>query len=724
MKKMPKRSGKAAPPPQKAEKPHGRHHIALFDLPPDPAETPGWGKAVVAALLLATFLMAIKPIRSPDVWHHIACGRLVAQTHGPARADVFSCTAKGKPWIQYEWLAQFIIYAVHAATGANGLVLFRALIIAAAAGLLTAAARLKRGSSWTATAIVVSLAMMAASLRFFTRPEIFTFLLFSATRLAGEHIRQGRRNYIIVPALLMVPWVNMHGAWPAGLAWMGLAAAGETAELLIRPRRAWGARAVKDLWIALALATAATFVNPYGYMIWHVPFALSSMPEVTKYIHEWQPPNWDHWSDPRHIGAFVFLAVVLLSLRTPTIADWLVLLFFGYLAFKAKRHLAICMIAVAPAIAPQIRAIGAKWLGAAAGLRRQLRLRYAVAVLVILVCVPISLGGLDYKLFGLGVRYLNVPKGAADFLEKHSIDGNLFNTYIFGNYLMFARYPANHVFIDGRVDMYGSRIIQKYNEIRQAEAGWERALAGYDIDCCVLSTEEGTDNELIEALKQHPRWALVYWDDNSAVYLHRDGKYSELIAGLYVYVVRPDDLDTEMLQTREGFDQAVADYMHKLEEDPQCTRAMYDLAGCLDARGKAAESLDLLRTAVDIRPEIPTLHYALGTMLYRVGQLEEARRELQTALDYGASAQQTLVAMSAVYRDLGKREKAVKCARKAVELDPNHWGAQWNFSVLAEENGDLPAAFQAARNALQIRPGDPATQERVEQLARRMGARR
>ena len=68
-----------------------------------PEESVSRGRLVLLVLLLTTFLISLQPVRSPDVWHHIASGRLVVEQGGPARTEVFSCTAQGKPWIQFEW---------------------------------------------------------------------------------------------------------------------------------------------------------------------------------------------------------------------------------------------------------------------------------------------------------------------------------------------------------------------------------------------------------------------------------------------------------------------------------------------------------------------------------------------------------------------------------------------------------------------------------------------
>ena len=96
-------------------------HGSLSDSPPASTRI-----AIVVVVALCAFAMALKPVRSPDVWHHIKSGWFVVQNRGPATVDVFSCTAQGKPWIQYEWLAQLAIYGVYQAGGATGLVLFQA----------------------------------------------------------------------------------------------------------------------------------------------------------------------------------------------------------------------------------------------------------------------------------------------------------------------------------------------------------------------------------------------------------------------------------------------------------------------------------------------------------------------------------------------------------------------------------------------------------------------
>ena len=115
------------------------------------------------------------------------------------------------------------------------------------------------------------------------------------------------------------------------------------------------------LWAALGLAAAATLVNPYGFHIWEVPLKLTSSPEMSAVIAEWQRPDWAHWLDIRHVGAWIFLLAILAAPRRVRLTDALVVLAFGALALSARRHMALAMIAVAPIAAGQFSALWEKW---------------------------------------------------------------------------------------------------------------------------------------------------------------------------------------------------------------------------------------------------------------------------------------------------------------------------------------------------------------------------
>ena len=646
------------------------------------------GVAMAAVVVVSGFLMALQPIQTPDVWHHVKAGWLVWENGGPVRADVFSCTAQGKRWIQYEWLAQFLMYGIYELGGVTGLILFRAAGVAVVAFFLALAAR-RWGAGWTATAFGVMLALCAASGRFFARPEIFTWVIFAAWLFVIAEIRRGRHRLFFVPALLMVPWVNMHGAWIAGLAFLGLTCAGETLAFLLKLKHAPPKRTLQFLWIALGLASLLTFANPYGPSIWEVPMNLARSADVTKNIIEWQVPGVTHWLDARHAGAWLFLLALLMAPHKVRIGDALVVMLFGWMSFTAARHLSLAMLVTAPIFAKQLELV---W-GQATPVPRFRKsvwravLRVGVTVMICAVTVLLALGGFRLPRAGLGMNTKYYPIRATRFLEDNGLEGNLFNSYTFGNYLLFKRYPRNHVFIDGRVDMYGAEIIRLYDRVRLAKEGWQDVLAKHTIEIAVFQTSRDTDKTLTAAMHRSRDWALVYWDDNSAVYVKQTAAKKNFLDRTYQYEVRPAGLAKDLMESPEGLKRAERDYRHKLREDPECVLALWGLSGCL----------------------------------VRSGDLDEAEAVFRKMLRIGQYRAQAYHGLAFIYDMRDNPEQALEYARLVIRHGRPSWRDYLNLSVLYEKVGDVESAIDAMENVLRLLPNDPDTRKRLEALRRKRG---
>jgi len=709
------------------------------------------GKVAAATVVAVALLMAIQPVRSADVWHHVKSGWLVLEQGGPARSEVFSHTAAGRPWIQYEWLAQVVWYLAYAGAGTAGLILLRALAMAVAALLLLWACRAREDSGWADACLAVALAMCAVSTRAYSRPEMFTWVLFAALILAVESLRRGRRAMVFVVPALFVPWVNLHGAWVAGLAWMGLTLAGEAIRAMVpshrpaarsnllspravaRPSPAGdhhpmpcspplGRRNIPWLALALGLAVLATLANPYGAHIWKVPFKLMRTPEVRQVIAEWQSPAFRHWLDSRFLGVWVLAAAFVganaLAWRRTRIADVLVVALFGVLALTARRHIPLLLVVTAPVLAGQMSMIREyarshlPRLSQAGGPTRCL----VLAILASGGLVILALGGFTLDRAGMGLDRRKYPIGAARFLRRERLEGNLFNSYAYGNYLLFALYPENRVFIDGRVDMYGREVVALYDRVRTAAPGWEKVLRRHEVQACVLETNRTTDRPLLEALHSSPDWQLVFWDDNSAVYLLHTPDREEMLRRLPAYSVRPYGFDEELASTPEGLRLAERDYRRKLEEDPDCIPAVLGLAECLSRRGALPEAVALLRRAIADSPGVSALTGSLGARLYEMDALQEAEVWFRLTLRLGGYDALAYRSLGAISQRRGDLKRAVRYYRKALRLDPRNWKVYWNLSTAYEALGDRRRAAEALQAVLRIRPRMTQAAERLRAL--------
>src|SRR4030095_12823311 len=82
---------------------------------------------VLGGLWLAT-AVARFPVVTPDVWWHLATGRLVA-TAGIPHADPFSWTLDGRAWSVHEWIPELVLHASAQSGGLLGVVTLRAALL-------------------------------------------------------------------------------------------------------------------------------------------------------------------------------------------------------------------------------------------------------------------------------------------------------------------------------------------------------------------------------------------------------------------------------------------------------------------------------------------------------------------------------------------------------------------------------------------------------------------
>ena len=315
------------------------------------------------------------------------------------------------------------------------------------------------------------------------------------------------------------------------------------------------------------------------------------------------------------------------------------------------------------------------------------------------------------------------PLGATRFLKENRLGGNLYNHYDFGNLLLFELFPQNLVFIDGRVDLYGAEIVNLYLGVFHARPGWERELAERQVEICVLKTVGEPNQGLLRALHEAREWALVFWDDISAVYVKRTAGREGFLAGHYVYSVRPDEVDDELMGTPRGLAAAKRDYAHKVEEDPACVPALKGLADAAALEGDREGAIRIMRTALEFAPESADLHYNLGAALLEADRLDEAETRFRRVLRLGAYRGEAWKSLGAIAFRRGRLDEAVRCMRKAVGLQPADWQLWWNLSMLYERRGEVSAAIAAAVRALALDPQNAQAKERIAALRQREGAR-
>ena len=500
------------------------------------AAASGGGSRTALELLAAPFVVGLVvavarlPILTPDVWWHLATGRLVTDT-GIPHSDPFSYTLVGARWIPHEWLADVLLHGIYAGGGLLGVVLARAVLMAGAFAAAYAAARLSTGP---VLALAVLLPAAYASQRnWLDRPQLWSYVFAAALLWMLERARRRPSRALYLLPLVFVVWVNLHGGFMFGLGMLGLWTVGQVWEWR-RRRSAAAAAAARQFGCVLGLCLVATLVNPNGlagavYPLRYVNAGLGAT------LQEEQPGQLDSPHAWVHAGLVLLLWGLLLVRRRAPVAHVGLGLVLGWISmprlggaalpFAAERHAPLFLLLGTPLLAWQLGA----WLQARVRpwdvWRRKLASRTAWVVtsvgaglvtLALLTALPRD-GNPEARL--LPGRY---PEDAATWLRQAQLPGHLLNPYRWGGYLLFTLFPPTQVWIDSRGDLYGAARLREYELLHHAPPGSEAAvrelLQRYDANVIVwplVTPDFGAPRvaPLTEFLLRSPQeWRLVFYD--------------------------------------------------------------------------------------------------------------------------------------------------------------------------------------------------------------------
>ncbi len=468
---------------------------------------------------LPLFVIVVKgflvPLPLLDFWWHLKMGEVIVSTHAIPRTDIFSFTAAGKPYIVQNWLAEVIYYGTYRLGGFPLLVFLNTVLLALALLpvyllCLEATARKK----------VAVLAAFLASFVFFgnMRPQVFSFVLFAWFYWVLEGYRTGRRDRLWVLPLLMILWVNLHGAFVLGLGLVALFLAAEGARRFSGKGgdKVLSASQLLKLALMLAACGAATLVNPEGYRLYDYVRVVMTDQSSQQFVAEWQPPTVNSAQGFLTFYGLFFVAVaVLIYTRIrPDLTELALFLSFSVFGLVATRNTIWFGIVIPPVLARHISVSGVEVPA------QPKRFNAFVAALAAVVLVIVS-PWVRPALYSTSLLERQTPVAAMDYINEKDLRGNIFHPQIFGDYLAWRLYPRQKSFFDGRVHLFGEAFVREYRNIFH-DSHWEERLRPFDIRYLLLSKDPGQDDSarMIEKARKSKNWT-VFFEDNVAVLFAR-----------------------------------------------------------------------------------------------------------------------------------------------------------------------------------------------------------
>jgi hypothetical protein len=495
---------------------------------------------LVLALLAWTFVLSptglTELLSDANTGVHIRTGDLIRQTGSVPHTDPFSFSMAGQPWFAWEWLTALLYSVLHQAGGVAAVALL-SLFLLGATFALTTRNMARSGGQALLILPLLFLAYRAASLHFLARPHLFTWFFLALTVALLEHDRAQRdrerpsRNiWFLVP--LSILWTNLHGAFPTLPVYLALIAVGSAIEDWIG--RATSTRlerpfAAARRYALLSAATAAvTVLNPYGLAVHRHIYETLTSPWLAQMVQEFMPP-WTLHDERVHLFyALSALAGVsaLLLLRERRFVEPIVIAFFLAASLRSARHIPLFLIAALP---PMAACYSRLWMQATARASRKSTLAILDAISRDLTPKLAALSAAGPLLLAAGLAvpsHFGIPnefptsRFPVAMAAKHRdrlIHSRLLTHDGWADYLTYANFPDQKIWVDGRNDLFGPRYGHEYLAMMDAEPSTAALLAKWNFDTVLVRQE----SPLASWLAGNPSWRTVAGDDVGVLFLKR-----------------------------------------------------------------------------------------------------------------------------------------------------------------------------------------------------------
>ncbi len=496
------------------------------------------------------------------------------------------------------WLSQLIFFLIYKAFSFQGIIYLRAAILTLLVFVLYKAVRREGMGFYLSIVFIIPVVIIFVN---FTgeRPQLFSFLftflliyllegfrkteigdssrfieIKNATTLAKDgsgkikpSLNESQRVsmnlnksqffislfYLLPIPFLMLLWANLHGGFILGVIILSIYIVSETCKYAFRKLgRPIPLKSLKLLILTGIISIFITLLNPNGYNVVPVLLELEKGRYMSMIIEAQSPIDIVKYGFYAQelityfILLFLCLLLFLINIRKLDITGILIFAVFTYMSLSASR--------VIPFFAPVASLLIARY---SLKIYEQLRDKSTFMSIIHAIKKPLSLLQfpsinivlsvlisvfLIYQLntknlFRSGVRTERYPVGAVYFLKDNRLQGNMFNPYVWGGYMLWALYPDYKVFTDGRglieeVFFQVDRIMGASPISFYGVPEWKALLAAYKVNFIVtfsINEFSGRLVPLIPALLNDPEWHLIYLGNTSLIFLRESPENMELL---------------------------------------------------------------------------------------------------------------------------------------------------------------------------------------------------
>jgi hypothetical protein len=495
-------------------------------------ERPAAASLAVIALVMGLGLYRFAlTLADPDIWGHIAIGRLYHETGRIRQPDPFSYLTAGHEWLNFEWLFELVLFRVFAVAGPPGLIVLKVAVGLLLLGILYRLLCLQGLSSLRAGILVVVVIHFFVPAFLTVRPQFVTYGFFLVVLVLLRAMDRGDVRWFYAAPPLFALWANLHPGFLAGLGVLGIWTVFELGRRRLE-RGTPAAPGRPSMWTVIPILVAcvlATGLNPWGFNL--LPFLWRTATVPRPEISEWQPM---FLVSARGVTYLLLVAAATAgwtySRRPRSLPLLGVMVVCALLPLVALRHVQLATLAIVVLAGEHIGDAWGRWSSARPGRIpapsvAASRILAAAAMVGTVLFVVLAVPHLGCIVIDPSAR-LGQPVRAIGLLRASGISSNLAIDFDWGLYAMYHVTPAIKISLDGRRETaYDDRVYKQNFDFRFGEGDWEALLREHDTQLALVRRFLPSDN----LLRLKPGWVLLYEDPLSALFGRADLPYLDRI---------------------------------------------------------------------------------------------------------------------------------------------------------------------------------------------------
>jgi hypothetical protein len=452
-----------------------------------------------------------------DLGRHLTLGNYILDNRLVPTRDLFSHTLLDQRRPPYEWLSQILFALSHRLLALDGVILFTAIIIAITFTLIFQFAN-RRSNSPIVALIITFIAAGASSIHWLPRPHIITFLFLAVWVENLERLRSGKAVKLFVFPIIMLFWANLHGGFIFGvLTWIAYFTGWIWDKLQKRADNQSG----MNMALAGITSLIATIITPDLWRNWEAVFNNQSAFILSRTGETIPPVLTDTAVLPFTLLLLLTILLSVLNWRNLSASHVFLLAGLGLAALLMSRNIPLFAIACTPILSELTKTSLAhsKTWGQIeerfAGFGKQTQWHIIPLVIILLTVAYFTSEHIKKQRSIFQFNPQVFPVQAMDWLKNNPQNGNMFNEFNWGGYILYRTWPGQKVFLDSQSDFYGEALMRDYQQIMTTQGNWENILDAYQISWVIVPI----NSPFAKVLSARSDWATIYQDETTIILL-------------------------------------------------------------------------------------------------------------------------------------------------------------------------------------------------------------